>query len=89
VESWGGRMTMIYLPSQHQCDLFRITNRRINWFYDAAMSAIERAGVPIVDLKLQYQDLGHPDAFYYYPGSHFAEAGYRFVANAILARNDK
>lgn len=89
VESWGGRMTVIYLPSQHQCDLFRITNRRINWFYDAAMSAIERAGVPIVDLKLQYQDLGHPDAFYYYPGSHFAEAGYRFVANAILARNDK
>jgi hypothetical protein len=85
VENWGGQLTVVYLPATTgmACDLFSITQRDRNWLYDSSLTSMERAKVSVIDLKQAYDVLGRPQSFYYFPGSHFSGAGYKFVADAI------
>jgi len=92
VSEWGGTLVTVYLPTSAiaDCDLFGIPDRERNWLYDAALTVFETAQVAIIDLRAEYHARGTPADFHFYPGSHFAPAGYRFVAAALsdwIARN--
>jgi hypothetical protein len=85
VESWGGKLTMVYLPAdpRGECDLFRVATRAGNWLHDGVLRAFEKSGVAIVDLRSAYLAMAAPPEFYAYPGAHFSAAGYRFLADAL------
>ena len=68
-EARGGELILVYLPGQWSCSFFRIGDRRVNWFYDGALKAMEHSGAKIIDLKNQPIEV-------WYPGSHFSQRGY-------------
>lgn len=81
-EGWNGRIVLVYLPGWTSV----ARPERPSELRAAVLSAVRELGLPVVDPHAAF--LAQPDpgrAFFRFPGSHYNEAGYRLVAEAIRA----
>lgn len=85
VESWGGTLTVVYLPYWgNNCDMFD-GNPDHNWIHGGVIKAIADAGVnDVIDLMPLFTGSPRIGDYFQYPGSHYNEAGYRRVADEII-----
>ncbi|PKR60052.1 hypothetical protein [Thalassospira lohafexi] len=85
VSSWGGQLHVVYLPAwDTSCDLFDPSApAEDSWMHNIVTDLAQAAGINIIDVKTRQFELGGPEAFYWYPGSHFNDAGYSLVAEMI------
>ena len=82
VESWGGQMVFVYLPTQA-----RYRTRLGDVFAGRAeiLALAEERGIPVVDLHPVFAGTGDPRAFWRGPTSHLSPEGYRLVSDSIAA----
>lgn len=84
LQAWGGRVCFVNLPSWE--GLFR-PNAQQNERRKATLDAVRELGIHVVDLHAVMAEVvrsGRGDDLFYYPGSHYSEAGYERVATALL-----
>ncbi|MCC4241915.1 hypothetical protein [Thalassospira povalilytica] len=87
VSSWGGQLQLVYLPAwDPSCDLFTPSAPlEDSWMHDEVAGIAAAGSIPLIDVKAKQYELGSPENFYWYPGSHFNDAGYDLVAQMISA----
>jgi hypothetical protein len=83
VESWGGRLVFVYLPSSERYFGRALHGRIRDHLREQALGAAAELGLPIVDAHPVFEAESDPTALFRYSGSHYNEAGYRAVAEAI------
>jgi hypothetical protein len=89
-EAWGGRLTVVYLPSSEgECDLFDPTVARDNWLRRGVRDAAAAAGVPLLDFGARIAARADVPSLFYYPGSHFNEKGYALLAEVVAQSLDQ
>jgi hypothetical protein len=87
VESWGGRLWVVYLPDQRRyafagpvpADLFS---------RDSTLRMLKRQDIPVIDFKTKMDTMADPLSFYPFrqPRSHYTPEGYASLADLIAAR---
>jgi len=86
VDSWNGRLHMVYLPSAP-----RYYNRGSSLLDEnvraraRVLRAAERAGIPVVDVLKAFAEQGRPRESFHDARSHYNARGYRIAAEAVLA----
>ena len=99
-QGWGGEIVMVYLPdSARYCSVASDRSWRTHCasdyvqgqviptmgYRDDMLAMFARLGLLVVDGHFALADSGRPvDDMFYYPGSHYAPAGYRLIAKALL-----
>ena len=97
---WGGEIVVVYLPDSARycdgasgrswrtyCGADWVQSRRrhlLDQRRDDMLARFARLGLPVVDGHAAFADSGRTADMFYYPGSHYAPAGYRLIANALL-----
>lgn len=82
-ESWGGRLIFVYLPESARYFAAEQNGLLRQRIYLAATDAAKKLDLQIVDVAADFRQDGNPARFFAYPGSHYNEAGYERVAQAI------
>jgi hypothetical protein len=92
VESWGGRMIVVYLPDWNRFApgprlLRSISRRSQDTARNRVLAIMADAGIEAIDLVPVFE--GHPDPLSLFPfrePGHYTEAGHRVVAEAVRQR---
>lgn len=86
VESWGGRMVFVYLPSYYRY-AEKVNKCKIRSHDESkrdVMKAVKSLGIPIVDVQENFDS--HPDPlsfFSYRTYGHYNSGGYKMVADQL------
>jgi hypothetical protein len=80
VESWGGRLYVVYLPSERRYagGLTHLEEDRVR---ARVLSLLKTEDIPIIDIHRSFVDTGRPRSLFQ---GHFNEEGHRRAADAIL-----
>ena len=82
MESWGGQLIFVYLPSYYRS---KGIDRRCLGMRDGVLKMASALRIPIVDLVPIFSNNQSPaDDPWYYHGSHLSASGYRIAAEGIL-----
>jgi PAS domain S-box-containing protein len=80
VSQWGGSLYFVYLPGGG-----RYVQRQVNTGRPAVLQAVNKAGVPVIDLHLAFKEQKDPLALFPLRiPQHYNEAGHRLVAQEVL-----
>ena len=77
--SWNGKLFFVYLPSSDLAgspDELRLR--------ESVLRIVESLGLPIIDLYPPMKSHRDRASLFYYPGSHYSEAGHRVAGLAVL-----
>ncbi len=84
VESWGGRLAVVYLPSGT-----RLAGRKPLAPEEAAgdrvTALLDTLGIPVVDLRGSLPAFGSARELYVYPEAHFTVKGHAAAASIVLS----
>lgn len=88
VASWGGQLFFVYLPDSTRYLSWHRHMRIRDVIRSRVLGIAARFGLPTIDVHQAFaaQD---PNDLFYYPGSHYNEAGYRLVAETIAREIDR
>jgi hypothetical protein len=83
VSSWGGTLYFVYVPDLHF--LARSNGREMGPNREPVLAAVREVGLPLIDVVPAV--LAAPDlsALMPHQRAHFGEAGYRLMADVVLA----
>ena len=82
VESWGGQLIFVYLPSYYRSQGI---DRRCLEMRDDVLETASGLRIPIIDLVSNFSKSQSPaDNVWYFHGSHLSVTGYRIAAEGIL-----
>jgi hypothetical protein len=83
VESWGGRMYFVYLPSRYEYDP---GGPGRSPYRDDVLTRAKAAGLPVIDVTPVMWDAGDPMRFFpFRTADHYNEAGHELVARTVLS----
>ena len=82
-EAWGGRFVFVYLPDSARYFASAQNSRIRDYLRIRVLTAVEAADIPLIDIHRVFAATGDPRALFRFPGSHYNEAGYRTVAEAV------
>lgn len=86
VQSWGGRLYVVYLPESDRY-LSRIGDSMVrNRIYRGVQAIAHEQHIPLIDIASGLSHVSDPATLYAYPGAHFSVRGYRLAAEVIRAR---
>ncbi|MEM7414169.1 MAG: hypothetical protein AAF389_01660 [Gemmatimonadota bacterium] len=89
VRSWGGRLTLVYMPSYER---YRVLVGAGAPGKDEILAAAEAVDVDVIDLDAVFTSGGNPKDFWAHPRGHLNAEGYRVTAEEIrmyLEANDR
>jgi hypothetical protein len=81
VSQWGGHLYFVYLPGGQ-----RYVEKHVNTGRPAVRQAVNKAGVPVIDLHPVFKEQGDPLVLFSLrlPHQHYSEKGHRLVAQSVL-----
>jgi hypothetical protein len=81
VGRWGGHLYFVYLPEGG-----RYVEKHVNTGRPAILQAVNKAGVPVIDLHPAFREQKDPLALFplRLEGQHYNEKGHRLVAEVVL-----
>ena len=81
VSQWGGDLYFVYLPGGG-----RYVEKHVNTGRRAVLQAVNKAGVPVIDLHLAFREQKDPLALFplRLPQGHYTADGHRLVAREVL-----
>lgn len=82
VESWGGRLTVVYLPSEARLSV-RPTMTPAEHSGDSVVAILGELGVPVLDLRRSMEEYGTGRELHVYENSHYNARGHRAVARQV------
>jgi|APSaa5957512535_1039671.scaffolds.fasta_scaffold12718_5 hypothetical protein len=82
VETWGGTMYFVYLPSNQRKSTNFISDTGWDYLKNKVLTTVDKLGIVSIDMSsiLHEKD---PNKLYYYTESHFNPEGYEYVASKI------
>jgi hypothetical protein len=82
VESWGGELYFVYLPS------FSSYKYNIDFHRFEILGIVERLKVPIIDIHEEFGSVDNPLIYFPYEEclAHYNESGYKIVAQKVIER---
>lgn len=81
VNEWAGELIVVYLPtSRRYADPSRAGLLR----RDEILAAVNRVGLPVIDLVPEFARVDRPDTLWVYPNSHYTADGFRFVREFVV-----
>src|ERR1039458_800133 len=78
VTKWGGKLYFVFLPSYDEAVLGRTRAASV------VLNRVQRSGIPIIEVRSAFGTHAQARSLFFYRGSHYTEAGYRRVAQAVL-----
>jgi hypothetical protein len=87
--SWGGEITMVYLPDYHRFK--RSAMSFAGWVHDndevhaRAVGAARAAGIQVIDIAAAFAADPNPRRFWPTPLSHYGPDGYALVTRTVLS----
>jgi len=84
VESWGGALGVVYLPSEARMSN-RETMRDSERAGDSVIGVLAGLGIPVLDLRENIRQYGSGPDLHRYEESHYNERGHRAVAELVSA----
>jgi hypothetical protein len=82
VESWGGRLYFVYLPSRDRYD----HRQGPNPDRDAVLARAAAVGLPIIDVARAFTASADPMGYFpFRTADHYNEAGHELVAQTVLS----
>jgi hypothetical protein len=76
---WGGRLVFVYLPQSG----YRYYGVDAPDMHRRLMQLVRRSGIDLIDIKDAFGGGSAPDRYFYFPGSHYNEAGNQVIADAV------
>ncbi|OHC78504.1 MAG: hypothetical protein A3G18_13025 [Rhodospirillales bacterium RIFCSPLOWO2_12_FULL_58_28] len=83
VESWGGRFYFVYLPESDRYFGGFSRNRIREKIHSRTLETVSELGIEAIDITKTFAAAPDARRFFYYPGSHYNDEGYKTAAHAI------
>ena len=93
VKQWGGQLVFVFLPARERFDHrppVQIGRKELD-ARDSVLRIVRAHGIRVIDVAPAFAAAPDVTRLFYYPGSHYNEAGYRLaagvIADSLAARN--
>lgn len=83
VESWGGQFYFVYLPESDRYFSNFSRNRIREQIHRRTLKTVFSLGIETIDISRTFAAAPDARRFFYYPGSHYNEEGYKVAAQAV------
>ena len=84
VESWGGRLHFVYLPSAARYFGDDLDREELLTMQRRVRDLITRLDIAFIDVAAVFEAKKQPERFWFHPNSHYNEEGYQLAAQTIL-----
>ena len=83
VNSWGGKLYFVYLPSWQSFKAERSEGLRYDKLHKEIIGIAEKLELPVIDVRREFQDIADKDKLFVFPASHYSAEGYRIAGNVV------
>ncbi|MCH7958131.1 MAG: hypothetical protein IIC54_11780 [Proteobacteria bacterium] len=86
VESWGGMLSFVYLPSSARYFAAPVNGRIRDFIRTRVLDIVRDMGIALIDVEAAFAASPDPRRLFVYAGSHYNGEGYAVTARAVARR---